>query len=190
MDAARLLIDGGASAAIVGLESIPWSFPVGCFALWVSSAAAAHRKMCMNVTAAAVEQLLASSMTLLKSVPAYDHLLSGVKINLTLVSKHLCQWPSKKALGTGCIALEKALKESSKAHAAWGLDGTLRDGHADQVAQVEENYLTAKKALATIAGVNCLANMTGLARLEKRDVLLRQVDLMPESLSALLKKQK
>ena len=84
------------------------------------------------------------------------------------------------------------MKAASKSHSLWGLESTLRDDahHAADMLQVEENYKAAKKALATIAAVNCLANMQGTQKLEKRDALLRQADLMPKLLVAALEKLK
>ena len=62
--------------------------------------------------------------------------------------------------------------------------------YAEAINQVHDNYLTSKKTVATIAGVNCLANLVGVARLEKRDVLTKQADIMPELLSSALEKLK
>ena len=66
--------------------------------------------------ATTVKELVASSLEVIKVVPAYDHLMTGTKLNLPLASKHLVGWPSKKALGSGCIALETAMKGASKSH--------------------------------------------------------------------------
>ena len=111
-----------------------------------------------------------------------------------MAAKHLVNWPSKKTLGVGCIALESALKATSKAYQEWGLPGTLGccAWASEDVACAEANYRTAKKALVTTAAVNCLANMTGAQKLEKRDQLMqKQEEFLPEllikALSAALK---
>ena len=48
------------------------------------------------------------------------------------------------------MALGDALKEASKAHTKWGLDGTLRDAapYADKVCEIEESYLIARKRIS------------------------------------------
>ena len=150
------------------------------------------RHTCHHVVSTVVEDLMGDSMTLLKSVPTYDHLLNDKKVNLKLASDHLCKWPSKAALGSGCIALEKGLNHLSEAHTKWGLEGSLRDASSydGKVENIEGCFLTARKALATIAGVNCLANLTGKQRLDKRDALLRQAHLMPDALAKLLRQQR
>ena len=124
--------------------------------------------MCGKVMVSAVGQLLNESMSLIKVVPSYDHLMNGSKLNASLAAKHLVGWPSKKAFGVGCIAIEKAIKDASKAHTSWRFDGSLKDdsSYAEAINQVNDNYLTSKKALATIVGVSCLANLVGAARLE------------------------
>ena len=143
--------------------------------------------MCRKVIVTAVEELVAPSNSVMKAVPAYDHVFSAPKLNLKTAATFLVSWPAKKALGVGCIALEKAMREASKAYTTWSLGAspmTLRDDPelADAVRQVEDSFLCAKKALVTIAGVNCLANTSGIERLNKRDQLLEKADLLPKLL--------
>ena len=151
------------------------------------------RCTCHHVVDNVVDQLLVDAKSLHRSVPTYGHLLSDKKnVNLKLASDHLCKWPGKSALGSGCLALEKALAYVSHAHVEWGMPGTLQDesSYDGKVATIDDVYQTARKALATIAGVNRLANMNGKARLDRRTALMGQVNLMPEVLAKLLRQQK
>ena len=187
------LLSGGASAAIAELEVLPWLFPIHQSEYWVGCATDTLKHMCKQVVGTVVEQLFNDSVTLLKSVPNYDHLLSDKKkVNLKMAADHLCSWPGKAALGSGCIALEKALTDLSMSYTKWGMEGTLRDApsYEGKVVTIEENFLTGRKALATIAGVNCLANLQGKARLERRDTIIKQDFLLPDALAKLLRQQK
>ena len=95
-------------------------------------------------------------------------------------------------MGQGCLALEKAIKEASNVHTEWGLEGTLRSNavFACQMKQVDATYFTAKQAVITTAGVNCLSRMQGATRLQQRDKLLQQKQLMPMAFQQLLEKLK
>ena len=151
------------------------------------------RCTCRHVVDNVVDQLLVDAKSLHHSVPTYDHLLNDKKkVNLKLAADHLCKWPGKSALGSGCIALDKNLTFLSAAHVKWGLPGTLLDdsSYDGKVETIDDIFQTARKALATIAGVNCLTNMNGKARLDRRTALLSQVPLMPQVLGKLLRQQK
>ena len=88
--------------------------------------------------------------------------------------------------------MDNGLRQIATAHTKWGGDGSLHDAssYGGKVDDIEARFLSARKALATIAGVNCLQNMQGATRLEKRDKLLKQAELMPEALVKLLRQQK
>ena len=180
--AQKMVSNGATAAADVGCFA--WQLPVDRFDHWVTCAHTAFRAVCGKVIASVVEQLQAESMALLKVVPSYEHLMNGPKLNLTLAAKHLVGWPSKKQLGTGCIALERGIKEAAKAHSCFGFEGTLRDDavHSGCFAQIESNYKTAKAALATIAAVNCLTSLAGAERLAKRDSVLKNKEILPKLL--------
>ena len=162
---------------------MPWIFPVHKFAHWVSSVQVAHRRACADVLAVVVVQLRNNSLQLLQFVPTYDLYFDSTKPNLVAAEKLLAHWPAKKALGAGCIALESAMSNASKAHTTWCMDGTLSTDprFAEQLVEVEAIYQKAKHALVTIAGVNCAVNLKGIARLQMRDSLLHRADFMPKT---------
>ena len=186
------LLADGTSAAVAKLAGMPWIFPVDQFGYWLDCSMFTFQYICKEVVCTVVEQLLKDSVSLLGFVPTYDHLLCAKKIDLKLASTHLVKWPGKAALGSGCIDLETNLTNASAAHTRWGMEGSLRDAPScdDKVEVIEANFLTARKALAAIAGVNCLCNLQGKARLEKRDKILRQSELLPGGLVKLLREQK
>ena len=131
-----------------------------------------------------------SSTALLANVPSYDHLMAGPKLNLQLCTKHLVGWPSKIALGRGCLALEKAMKEAAKFYITWGLGGDIKaeEPFVTPMEEVDKIYMQAKKALAVIAAINCLVNLTGQAKLDRKAVLLNQSVLLPTMLVTHLNK--
>ena len=61
---------------------------------------------------------------------------------------------------------------------------------AGQMSEIDATYRKATQALVTIAGVNCLSNLQGAAKLEKRDALLKRKELMPKAVQELLMKLK
>ena len=146
--------------------------------------------MAGRVMDAAVAEMLASSTELLRVVPSYDHLFMGPKLTLPLCTKHLVGWPSKKALGTGCLALDQAMKKGASLYIMWGLGGVLEHEapYKGDMEAVVKNYISAQKGLATIAGVNCLVNLTGQEKIDKKTKLLRQVELLPKLLAEHLNK--
>ena len=184
--------EGGPSLAVSSLLAIPWLFPVGEFALWVTSAQTAHRQVSCDVMAAAVEQLHDSSLSLHEMVPPFESLFADGKVDLKLAANILVDWPRKSALGKGCSALEKAITAASISHYEWGLEGTLRDNaaYASQMTQIAATHSRARQALITTAGVNCLARLKGAERLGQRDKLLPHKEGMPKALHQLLEKLK
>ena len=114
----------------------------------------------------------------------------ATELSLQAAAKLFCDMTKQEKLGSGCVALGEALKEASKAHTKWGLDGTLRDAasYADKVCEIEQSYLTARKGLAVISAVKCFVALKGPTGMEKRDSLLKQKELLPRPLWQLLEK--
>ena len=81
-----------------------WVSPPARFEHWIGCAQIAHRAMCRKVIVTTVEELVASSNSVMKAVPAYDHVFSAPKLNLKTAATSLVSWPTKKALGVGRIA--------------------------------------------------------------------------------------
>ena len=162
---------------------VPWTFPVGKFAHWVSSAQVAHRQLCADVMAAVVKDLQDCAAGLLKVVPTYDIFFSPT-LKLDGAAKLLLQWPSKKALGAGCCALEAAMIAASSSFTTWGMEGSLNTDprFAEQMAQVEAIYTQAKSALMTIAGVFCAVKAPKDQRRAQRDTIVKQKVFLPKTL--------
>ena len=169
---AQLMV-GGATAAVAELRCFAWAFPLHRIGDWVACTEAAHAAVCSHAMGTTVEQLLCKSLEVAKLVPNYDYMFNGRSLDLELCNRYLVRWPSKKALGQGCYALEQAIAAASKARELWGFSAPVEE-HADygkSFSNAENNYLTAKKAIATIAGCNCLANMRGKEQTSMRDSL-------------------
>ena len=177
------LSEGEAPAGGSSVEIVPWTFPVDKFAHWVSSAQVAYRRLCADVMAAVVKDLQSCAVELQGVVPSYESYFSPT-LKLEAAAKLLVQWPSKKALGAGCIALESAIKDASKAFTTWGMEGTLSSDpqFADQMDEVEATYRKAKSALMAIAGVNCIVNTPKEKRRALRDMVVKQHEFLPQTL--------
>ena len=187
------LVSRGVSAAAADLRCCAWIFPIDSLEHWVTCAQAVKQAMCRKIMGVAVGQIASSALALMQVVPAYEHLLVGPKLNLPSIAKHLVHWPSKKALGTGCIALESAIKSASMVNEMWEFRSVLTDDEefGEKMLQSTLNYDVAKKALIATAAVNCLTNMSGIEKLTKRDSLVtKQASLLPESLLKALQQLK
>ena len=66
--------------------------------------------------------------------------------------------------------MDQAMKKGASLYIMWGLGGVLKEEkpYKGDMEAVDKNYKSAKKALATIAGVNCLANLTGQKKVDKK----------------------
>ena len=165
------------------VEIVPWTFPVDKFAHWVSSAQVAYRGLCADVMAAVVKDLQDCAAVVLKSVPTYELYFSPT-LKMDGAAKLLLQWPSKKALGAGCCALEAAMIAASRSFTTWGMEGALNTDSrfAEQMAQVEAIYTQAKSAVMTIAGVSCAVKTPKEHRRAQRDTIVKQREFLPKTL--------
>ena len=180
---AAALDAGGAPPGGSLVEIVPWTFPVDKFAHWVSSAQVAYRGLCAEVMAAVVKDLQDCAAVVLKSVPTYELYFSPT-LKMDGAAKLLLQWPSKKALGAGCCALEAAMIAASTSFTTWGMEGALNTDSrfAEQMAQVEAIYTQAKSAVMTIAGVSCAVKTPKELRRAQRDTIVKQREFLPKTL--------
>ena len=101
---AERISGGDPPSDVSSLEAIPWLFPVGEFALWVTSAQAVYQRVSSDVMVAAVEQLHEMSLSVHEMVPPFEPLFADGNVDLKIAAKTLVDWPRKSALGKGCSA--------------------------------------------------------------------------------------
>ena len=180
---AATLTAGEAPTGGSSVEIMPWKIPVDKLAQWVSSAQSVYHRLCADVMTVLVGNLLQSALALGKLVPSYDHYFNPT-LKLDSAAKFLLRWPSKKALGAGCCALETDMANASESFTTFGTSCTLTTDprFAEQMAEVEATYVKSKSALMVIAGLNCCVNVAKEKRTAVRDGIVQQHKFLPQSL--------
>ena len=174
-----------------GNEDVPWVFPLDKIPLWVKAARHVETALQRMIISEAVAKTRADAKEVQGNLPpSYESLFREPAFNLLLAAESLVEWPSREQLNKGCNGLFNKLHEVSRTWTKWGgSPGVLLDPEWKSDLKASHDILeNARKALRTIAGVNCLHNLTGQTRLEAAKKILQKKDMLPKYLAAALEK--
>ena len=174
-----------------GDEDVPWVFPLDKVPQWVKIARRVETDLQRMIITEAVEKIRACARQVQGNIPpSYESLFREPAFNLQLANESLVEWPSREQLHQGMNGLFKKLQEVSRTWATWGgSPGLMQDPVWKIDLKAAHGILEdARKALRTIAAVNCLHNLPPEDRPAAAEKLLEKRQALHKNLAAALDK--
>ena len=179
------MLRAGHYGCVERLCSREWKVPIQACREWFEGVRDVLPRLCKLVVSKCVDVSSDLALQVEKHTPSYAHIVNDDRCSLTLAKKHLLGWAFRDVLGEEVVHLFNLLSEIARLHAQWTLSPPLDcdEELKDAIAMSKSVFEIARAALAAIAAVNVLCEMTGKEKQHHRELLLQKTrGQLPKSL--------